>query len=77
MKVITVRKLADNSLVCFGPDNGQYDPGVPDGCIKSVEPDYPTVLAAWTASKPAPVDKRSVVLADARIPQWFKDWLAD
>lgn len=49
MKAITIRQ--HNILVCFGPDNGMYDPGIPDGCTKAIEPAYEAVLAEWQAQQ--------------------------
>lgn len=45
MKAITVRD-SGGKLICFGPDNGMYDPsmnGKPAGAVKTVESDYQAV----------------------------------
>ena len=52
MKAIVVRKLGTNEILAFGPDNGMYDPGVPPGAVKAVEPDYDVVQAEYTAAQP-------------------------
>ena len=59
MKAVTVRKMADGSLVCFGPDNGMYDPGFDAATMtKQVEADYQAVMAEWH-SKPVVADDRT------------------
>jgi len=50
MNAITVRDAA-GKLICFGPDNGMYDPGVPVGCVKAIEPDYEAGMAEWQAQQ--------------------------
>jgi hypothetical protein len=51
MKAITVR---DNTgkLVAFGPLGTGYDPGVPEGALKTIEPDYETVYQEYQRTKP-------------------------
>ncbi len=75
MKALVVRKTSDNSLVCFGPHDGMYNPGTPVGAIKKIEPDYDAVLVEWQATQPVPVNKKSVILANPAVPQWFKDYI--
>ena len=76
MTAITVRLKSDNSLVCFGPDNGMYDPGFNSITMKKqVESDYAAVMQEWVASKPTPPDRQAQVLANPAVPQWFKDYL--
>lgn len=60
MKAVTVRKKADNALVCFGPSNGMYAPGFdPVTMTHQEEPDYHAVLAEWQG-KPVVADDRQV-----------------
>lgn len=80
MRVVTIRKTTDASLVAFGPEDGMYDPGYdPLTTRKALELDYTQVLAEWTALQavtPAPVNKRAAALANPSVPQWFKDYIA-
>ena len=48
MKAITLRKL-DGTIVCFGPDNGGYDPSPVLDTVRRVEDDYDVVLQEWIA----------------------------
>ena len=66
MKAITVRKLGTNELLAFGQDDGMYDPGVPPGAIKTIEPDYTTVQAEYAAAQP-PLKPATQVLVDQLI----------
>ena len=75
MRAIVVREQGTHKLICFGPDNGMYDPGVPPNAYKIVEADYETVKAEDAANQPAPVDRRAALLAESRIPQWYKDFI--
>lgn len=60
MTAVTVRKNSDASLVCFGPDNGMYDPGFDAATMtKQVEADYQAVMAEWQG-KPVVSDERTV-----------------
>lgn len=48
MKAVTVRQL-DGTLLCFGPDNGMYNPGYdPATSTKQVETDYDAIVTEWT-----------------------------
>lgn len=73
--VVTVRN-AGGVLQCFGPDNGMYEPVVHPGWVKAIEPDYASVLNEWLLTSPPRQDKVAMAINDARIPQWFKDWVA-
>lgn len=69
MTALVVRRNTDHGLVCFGPNNGQYDPGYdPATMTKAVESDYNAVLAEWQAAHPAPPTRDSLktVLRSAR-----------
>lgn len=57
MKAVTVRQ--NGALICFGPDNGMYDPSTATPGQRAVEPDYDAVLAEW-AAMPKPADPRAV-----------------
>ena len=50
MSAIVIRDGA-GVLLAFGPNNGMYDPGIPAGATKSMEPDYEVVLAEWQAAQ--------------------------
>lgn len=50
MRAITIRR--NGALLCFGPENGMYNPRTPDGCTRAVEPDYDTVFAEWVGRVP-------------------------
>lgn len=77
MRAITIRKVSDNSLVAFGPENGMYDPSyTPGSAVRAVEPDYNAVLAEWTAKAPPVPDKRANLLSNPAVPQWFKDFIS-
>ena len=43
MKALVVRDTT-GKIVCMGPDDGNYNPGVPPNCTKAIEPDYDTLL---------------------------------
>lgn len=75
MNAITVRD-SKGVLVAMGPDNGMYDPGVPAGCVRTIEGDYEAVVAEWIAKHPAAADKRIALLGNAAVPQWFKDFIS-
>lgn len=62
MKAITIRK--DGKLLCFGPDNGMYEPGVPDGAINGIEDDYDVVQAEFIANLPPIPTKDELDKAD-------------
>jgi hypothetical protein len=50
---ITVRRLSDDHLIAFGPDNGQYDPGYDTVTMaKQREPDYDVVKTEWIVQHP-------------------------
>lgn len=58
MKAVTVRKKSDNTLVCFGPDNGMYAPGYDASMTyQTVEADYTAVQAEWRGM-PVATDER-------------------
>ena len=46
MRAITVRNGL-GQLICFGPADGMYKPGIPLGCTQQVEPDYDVVCQEW------------------------------
>lgn len=83
MQAITIRRKTDNSLVCFGPNNGMYDPNYdPSSSVRQIEPDYDTVLKEFQtalASQPvvpsAAQSKIDLALASPAIPQVLKDVL--
>ena len=57
MNAVVVRDQATGVIVCMGPANGMYDPGVPVGCTKTVEPDYDILIqqhCAELAARPKP-----------------------
>ena len=74
-KVITIRRVSDNKLMSFGPDNEMYDPGVGKDCVKQIEPDYNTVVMEWVAAQPPVVDRVKRATDDPLVPQWFKDYI--
>jgi hypothetical protein len=49
MKAVTIRK--DGKLLCFGPDDGNYEPGVQVDAVRAVEDDYNVILAEWNADR--------------------------
>ena len=50
MNALTIRLIADGTLVCFGPENGRYDPQFdPTTMRKQREADYAAVLTEWQA----------------------------
>lgn len=58
MTVVTVRSKADGSLVCFGPDNGQYEPRYDTATmVMAVEPEYTTVYAEWCRKPVVPTER--------------------
>jgi len=60
MKAIVVRKISDGSLVCFGQENGMYDPNHdPSTTVKTVEQSYEAVITEW-ASRPVVLPEREV-----------------
>lgn len=75
MRAITIRRTSDGKLLAFGPENGMYDPIIPVGSTRAVEPDYESVLAEHLSAHGAPRDKRSETMANPQIPQWFKEWI--
>jgi hypothetical protein len=46
MQAITVRD-GNGMLLCWGPLNRSYDPGVPEGAVKAVEDSYDAVVAEY------------------------------
>lgn len=80
MNAITVRKKLDNQLICYGPDNGMYDPGYdPTTMVKSVEPDYEQVIGEWVRTQPIPTSRSTLKqqLANATTLTQLKTILQD
>jgi hypothetical protein len=75
MNSLVLRTKDTNTLICFGPCNGSYDPGTPSGTYQNIE-DYDAVLQEWMAAHPKPIDKRTILLANQLVPQWFKDYIS-
>ncbi len=76
MALKTVRALSDDRVLCFGPDDGMYEPKFdPRVARVSIESDESRVLADWQLAHTPAVDRQAQALADARVPQWFKDYL--
>lgn len=65
MKAVTIRDTLNN-LICFGPDNGMYDPGVPDGMTKQVEDDYEAIKLEYIANLPPQQTKEEIEQATAK-----------
>lgn len=65
MRVITIRNRADRSLVCFGQEDGQYNPAYAETTqVRATEPDYDAVLAEWQARPgPTTADKDAALQA--------------
>ncbi len=64
MKATTVRRL-DGTILCFGPDDGMYQPNYdPATCTRQVEPKYDVVLAEW---QQRPVAEPATVAAKRRL----------
>lgn len=76
MKAVTIRTISDGTLVCFGPDNGQYDPGFDKATsTKQHEADYDAVLTEWTAT-PKASNPRETAKASLRNAKTLPDVLA-
>jgi hypothetical protein len=74
--MIVIREQGTHRLIAFGPDNGMYAHQLKPEWALHREENEAAILQEWTETYPPRPDKRTVALADARIPQWFKDWLA-
>ena len=57
MTAIAIRNKSDQSLVCFGPNNGMYSPGYDASTMERTIEDYVAVLTEWQ-SKPAVASER-------------------
>lgn len=76
MKAITVRTMSDGKLVCFGPDDGQYEPGYNKATTtKQQESDYDAVLAEWQAV-PRAADPRVTAKASLKNAKTLPEALA-
>lgn len=85
MNAITVRNNA-RKLVCFGPDDGNYEPSVlgkPVGAVTRRDENYGDVLAEWTVDRaldpPPPTEadtfanNLAVALTNPTIKQLLKE----
>jgi hypothetical protein len=64
MQAVTIRKRSDNTLICFGPDNNQYDPVFDVATmVRNTEPDFSAVITEWMAAHPAPPSRGSLKTA--------------
>jgi len=75
MEAIVVRETGTDKLICFGPAGRGYDPGVPAGAYKRIEPDYEAVKAEDLRDNPPQPTLRERMLADSAVPQWYRKYL--
>ncbi|MFN3075956.1 MAG: hypothetical protein ABT940_03560 [Alphaproteobacteria bacterium] len=57
MNAVVVRRKSDGGLICFGPENGMYEPVVDPATMTVASEPYDTVKSEWKASQPSVVDR--------------------
>lgn len=69
MKGVAVRRKVDNRLLCFGPDDGMYEPGYdPVTMVKALEPSYAALQQEWVDSQPPPIDLKATLRKAKTLP---------